>query len=527
VAALAGSFLSLLESLLTYGSTIASARVGEFVGRDIRFSIMRRLLTLGQDFHEEFDTGELSSRLSSDVDRIQDNVLLWATGVVPDVALLLGMLTVVSLVDIRLALVVVVVLPPLLALTKLRRRLTRDAQAKIRRAGGQLDSTTIEQLRRIPLAQLFTREGLVRTEYAFANDEVVSASLAGNRTQARFRPPTDLILSLGATVVIVFGVTQIRSGHLTTGTLLVVLSYLSSVYGPIRRLAGVSASSAKAAASAERIGEVMNARPSVRRGPLALTPQFRRELRLEHVEARYPNGFVALRDIDLTIRPGERICVVGRSGAGKSTFLAMIPRLIEPSAGHISVDGVHLSAVNLDIWRGLVAMVPQETGLIQGSIASNIAFGLEGVSHDDIVAAAQTALVDEFVADLPNGYDTIVGTDGTRLSGGQRRRVALARALVRKSPILLLDEPTTGLDGLSEELVIAAIRRASANRTCITVTHRTDLALEFDRIVVLDGGRIVEMGTPEQLMSSGGLFERMRHAQSGAHPMDRLEMQRR
>jgi ATP-binding cassette, subfamily B, bacterial len=526
-AALAGTVLSLAESLLTYGSSIATSRAGEFIGRDIRCAVMNRLLGLDREFREGFDPGELSSRLGTDVDRVQENALAIATTVLPDVALVFGMVAVLGAVDVRLTVLLVLLVPPLVALTILRRRLTHQAQARVRRTGGKLASTTIEQLQGVDLAQMFTREPLFRDHYVHVNDTAVAAALAGNRTQARFRPPTDLVLSLGATIIIVFGVTQIRSGRLSTGTLLVVLSYLGNIYGPVRRLVGISASSAKAAASAERLAELMCARPSIRQSPLRLETRFERELRFEDVEARYPNGHVALTDINLVIHPGESLCVVGQTGAGKSTLLSLIPRLIEPTAGAISVDGTHLGALCLESWRNLVAVVPQEDGLMNGTIAENIAFGRQGATEADVMAAATIALVDEFATRLHDGYDTLVGTDGSRLSGGQRRRIALARALVRQAPILLLDEPTTGLDGLSEQFVVESIRRAAVGRTCVMVTHRTDLALDFDRVVVLDGGRIVEVGRPDDLLASGGYFEALRAAQLASPLVELQQLERR
>jgi ATP-binding cassette, subfamily B, bacterial len=513
-AAAAGTVLSLLDSLLSYGSSISAARAGEFFARDLRFSMMEHTLSLGPEFLERYDTGELSSRFGTDVARVQSNVILLATGVIPDVALLGGMLAVISMVDVRLTLVVLIVLPPLLLLTRLRRRLTREAQTRVRRAGGRLDSSTIETLRHVRLAQMFTQQRRVQSEYEAVNDDLVAATLDGNRADARFRPPTDFVMSVGAMVVIVFGVTQIRSNQLTTGTLLVVLAYLSNVYGPVRRLAGVSAASARAAVSADRIMDLLGARPDVHQGLLAYQPTFLNALRFDRVEARYPNGFVALSDINLVIRPGERICIVGATGAGKSTLLALIPRLIDPSAGHLSVDNVPFMAMDLEAWRRRVATVPQEADLIRGSITENIAFGRDDVSEEEVFAAARLALVDEFAERLPDGYNSVVGTDGTRLSGGQRRRIALARALVRNAPILLLDEPTSGLDAVSEEIVVESIRRASIGRTCVMVTHRIDLALSADRVVVLERGRLIEEGSPHDLMNAGGAFAKLRAAQA-------------
>jgi ATP-binding cassette, subfamily B, bacterial len=515
VAAGTGTLLSLLDSLMTYAASIASVSAGEFVARDIRAEMMRHLLALGPEFHEGFETGEIASRLSSDVDRVQSNMVLLATGVLPDIVLLLGMLMVVAMIDSRLALVVVVVVPPLLMLTRLRRRLTRDAQTKVRQAGGRLEAATIEHLRHLRLAQMFTQEHHVRGQYSIVNEGLVTAELDGNRIDARFRPPTDLIMSIGAMVVIVFGVTQIRAGRLTTGTLLVVLSYLGSVYGPIRRLAGISAATARASISADRIAAILDARPIVQQGPIAMPPRFTRAIRFDRVEARYPNGFPALSDISLTITPGQRVCIVGKTGAGKSTLLSLIPRMIDPSSGTISVDDVHLGAFDLGAWRHLVATVPQEPQLFRASIHDNIAFGRVGVTRAEVIEAATLAYVDEFVTGMADGYDTIVGADGSRLSGGQRRRVALARALVRRAPILLLDEPTTGLDPQSEKIVIAAIGRAAVGRTCITVTHRADLAMESDCILVLEGGRLIESGRPRDLLRAGGPFAEMRATEIG------------
>jgi ATP-binding cassette, subfamily B, bacterial len=527
VAGAAGALLSLIDSLMTYAASLSSARAGEYIARDMRFAMMKHLLSLGPEFHEHYDTGELSNRLGSDVSRVQSNVLLLATGILPDCALLLGMLTVVTLIDHRLAIVIVLVVPPLAMLTRLRRRQTRDAQAEVRRASGRLDSTTIESLRHLRLAQMFTQEHRVRGVYATVNDDLVAAELDGNRVDARFRPPTDLIMSIGAMVVIVFGVTQIRSGRLTTGTLLVVLSYLGNVYGPIRRLAGIAAASARASVSGDRIAELLEARPIVHQGPLAIPVRFKHAIRFDNVEARYPNGFVALSDINLSIHPGERICVVGTTGAGKSTLLSLIPRLIDPSAGAISVDNVHLGAIDLRSWRAQIAIVPQDAELFRGSIAENIAFGYKGASWDDMVTAAKLAYVDEFVAGLPDGYDSVVGTDGTRLSGGQRRRVVLARALIRRAPILLLDEPTSGLDARSEEIVIESIRRASIGRTCVTVTHRIDLACEYDRVVVVERGRVVESGRPSDLILAGGHFAELRATQNGSRGESLSQRERR
>jgi ABC-type multidrug transport system fused ATPase/permease subunit len=314
--------------------------------------------------------------------------------------------------------------------------------------------------------------------------------------------------------VLWLGVTAVTSGRMTLGTLLVVLAYLSSLYGPIRALARLARTLARGAASRERILEVLDSGEVVPEAadPLPAGPP-RHGLALRGVWFAYTEGSPVLRHLDLEVAAGERVCVVGPTGAGKSTLLALLQRFYDPDAGAIELDGVDLRRLGLGSLRNQLALVPQDPWMLDGTIADNIGFGRPDASQADLEAAAALTGLDEILRRLPDGWHTRIGEGGVRLSGGQRRRVALARAILRDAPVLLLDEPTSGLDAASEQAVLDALDlvldSAAGGRTVLSVSHRLGLAARADRVVVLDGGRVVEQGPPGELLAAGGAYARL------------------
>jgi ABC-type multidrug transport system fused ATPase/permease subunit len=346
--------------------------------------------------------------------------------------------------------------------------------------------------------------------------------------EARYSPLADLLLAAGGGLVLWLGVVAVTSGRITVGTLLVVLSYLGGLYGPIRSLARLARTLARGAASRERILEVLASREVVGSSPAApLARPLRRSLLLREVGFAYPDGPPLLRGLDLEVEAGERLCVVGPTGAGKSTLLALLLRFYDPVAGSIELDGSDLRGLELDSLRRQIALVPQDPWLLDGSIAANIAFGRPSAGEAEILLAARVAMVDEFAERLPQGYATPVGESGVKLSGGQRRRVALARAILRDASVLLLDEPTSGLDAESERAVLRALEQAARGRTVVAVSHRLALATAADRVVVLDGGRVVEQGSPASLLEAGGSFARLWALQRPAGRREELSIGRR
>jgi ABC-type multidrug transport system fused ATPase/permease subunit len=318
--------------------------------------------------------------------------------------------------------------------------------------------------------------------------------------------------------VLWLGVTAVTSGRMTLGTLLVVLAYLSSLYGPIRALARLARTLARGAASRERILEVLDSGEVVPEAadPLPAGPP-RHGLALRGVWFAYTDGNPVLRHLDLEVAAGERVCVVGPTGAGKSTLLALLQRFYDPDAGAIELDGVDLRRLELGSLRNQLALVPQDPWMLDGTIADNIGFGRRGAGQAELEAAAALTGLDEILRRLPDGWHTQIGEGGVRLSGGQRRRVALARAILRDAPVLLLDEPTSGLDAASERAVLDALDlvfgsvlgSAADGRTVVSVSHRLRLAARADRVVVLDGGRVVEQGPPGELLAAGGAYARL------------------
>jgi ABC-type multidrug transport system fused ATPase/permease subunit len=353
-----------------------------------------------------------------------------------------------------------------------------------RAASGRLAATTVDLLRNVRAVQAFGRLDRAEQLFAAENDRTVAAEQAAVTTEARWSPVPSVVLAVGTGAVLLAGGLQVRDGALTTGELLVVLAYLRDLQSPVRGLVRLTGVRAKAAASVARLAEVLDCREAVPvpARPLPVPP-VREGLRLERVRFAYGPDRPVLDDFDLTVVAGETVCLFGPSGAGKSTVLQLVLRLYDVDAGRVLVDGIDVRAFDPVELRRRLAYVPQDPWLLDGTLAENIAFGNAGATREELEAAARSARVEEFAARLPLGYDTPLGESGAQLSGGQRRRVALARAVVSTAPVLLLDEPTESLDGRSAGQVISAIQTIGLDRTVLVVTHDPRLAAIADRTV--------------------------------------------
>jgi ATP-binding cassette subfamily B protein len=506
----AGIGIVAVGALVGYLITYLTAATAERVGADLREAVFGRLLGLALPFHDRHRSGDLVTRLTGDVARVEDSLVAWFTVLVPEVLTLAGMVLVVLAVDPTLGLAALAVAPPLAVVVALRRRRIRVAQRASRDADAALAGEATEVLRNVRVVQAFTREGEAGAQFSGRSRGAVRAALAAMDLEARWSPVADLLLAAGGGLVLWLGVTAVTSGRMTLGTLLVVLAYLSSLYGPIRALARLARTLARGAASRERVLEVLDSGEVVPEGPdpLEAGPP-RRGLALRGVWFAYAEGAPVLRHLDLEVAAGERVCVVGPTGAGKSTLLALLLRFYDPAAGAVELDGVDLRRLGLASLRRQIALVPQDPWMLDGTVADNVAFGRPTATREELEAAARATRVDELVQRLPDGWDTQIGEGGVRLSGGQRRRVALARAILRDASVLLLDEPTSGLDAASEQAVLDALDRAAEGRTVLSVSHRLSLAARADRVVVLDGGHVVEHGPPGELLDAGGAYARL------------------
>jgi ATP-binding cassette subfamily B protein len=505
VAAIGAVALVATGGITGYLSSYLSGAAAERIGADLRADVYDRLLVLSPRFHDRHRSGDLVTRLTGDVSRVQDALVAWLVGALPDILTLAGLLVVMMLIDPVMTLVALVVVPPLTLLAIVRRRQIKSAQRTARARQGALAARAAESLRNVRAVQAFAQRDAENGRFRTDNVGAVRAALRALDLEARYSPAADLLLAAGSGLVLWLGVTRVTSGRMSLGVLLVVLAYLSSMYRPVRSLTRLASTLAKGAASRERLTELLESTEYVREAPDA-KPAPEHPHRLDVTGLSFGYDRPVLHGVDLSVARGELVCLVGRTGVGKSTLLSLLLRLYDPDAGAIRLDGTDVRGFTTMSLRERIALVPQDPWIVDGTIADNIAFGRPGASHDEVLAAAREALVDEFAADLPDGYATVVGEGGVMLSGGQRRRLALARALLRGSSVLLLDEPTSGLDAASEQAVMNAIERAARGRMALVVSHRLRVATLADRVLVLTDGRITEAGTPAELVARGGTF---------------------
>ncbi|MFF0343324.1 ABC transporter ATP-binding protein [Kribbella sp. NPDC004875] len=487
LAAAASVLLSAIVGLLDMAVLRSVEGAAERIGAGLRATMFQRTMTRSLRWHDRMRSGELVSRLTTDVGRLLDAVVAVTTSFLPDAVMLAGVIALLVAFDPQLALIGLTVAPVLAALAVRQRRLIRAAQQDARTESGRLAGATTDLLRNVRAVQAFGRFDRAAAIFGTRNRAVLDVELRAIEVDARWTPMADVVLAIGAALVLVVGGRHVLTGALSVGGLLVVLAYLRDLYSPVRGLTRLSVVLAKAGASAVRVRDVLACDEAVQdRTDARPAPHLRTGIRFERVSFGYEPGRPVLDHFDLDIAAGETVCLLGPSGIGKSTALHLLLRLYDVDAGRILIDGVDLRDCDQRSLRDRFAFVPQDPWLLDATVAENIAFGNENATRAGVVAAGRAALVDEFADRLPFGYDTPLGEGGVRLSGGQRRRVALARAAVSSAPMVLLDEPTASLDPVSAAAVIEAIRTTTAQRTVLVVTHDRDLAAIADRVVTLD-----------------------------------------
>jgi ATP-binding cassette, subfamily B, bacterial len=498
--------LSTLAGLLDMLSVSLSEGAAERIGFALRSNVFDRTMTRSLRWHDRMRSGELVSRLTTDVGRVLDGIVAVATTFLPDALMLLGVLALLLTFDPTLALIGLAVVPILAALAVRQRRRIREVQQEARAESGRLSGAATDLLRNVRAVQAFGRTDRANEVFGKHNQAVLDIELRAVGVDARWAPVADVVLAVGTALVLVFGGRHVLTGMLSTGELLVVLSYLRSLYSPVRGLTRLSAVLAKAGASAIRIREVLDCPEAVVDRPDARpAPRLVRDVRFEQVAFSYEEAHPVLRDFSLRIASGETVCLFGPSGLGKSTLLHLLLRLYDVDAGRVLIDGVDVRDCEQHSLRQRFAFVPQDPWLLDATVAENIAFGNQRATRVDVVDAGRAAQVDEFVDQLPEGYDTQLGEGGVRLSGGQRRRVAIARAAISPAPMVLMDEPTASLDPRSAKAVVEAIRTTTTNRTVLLVTHDRDLAAIADRVVNLDRVRASGQARLPDLPTGGDL----------------------
>jgi ATP-binding cassette subfamily B protein len=508
----------LLRAFFEYLATIGFALVGNRMLTKMRADLFRHLQSLSLGFHAQSRTGDLTIRLVSDVGMLKDALVTAAMPLLANVLIFNGMVCVMLWLDWRLALVALAPLPMLWILSRVLTVRIRKVSRTQRKRQGALAATASEALAGIESVQALGLEGRTNAAFSGANTKEMKEGLKGARLTARLERSVDVLAGLGLVGVLYFGAFQVLAGRITPGDLVVFMSYLKHTYRPIRGYAKYAARLAKALAAAERVTDLLDRQDAVKDRPDArLVPDgVIGALRFEGVGFTHSDGARVFENLDLAISPGEQVAVVGPSGAGKSTLAALILRLHDVQSGRVMLDDVDIRELSVQSLRANIAFVPQVPLIVSGSIRENLALGLEHVpSQDELDEAVNQAVLYDFIAELPDGYDTVLAERGASLSGGQRQRLSLARAFLRNTPILILDEPTTGLDRESEASVIAAIDAISDWRTTLLITHDLALAARCDRVVTLSGGRVAEADHATRLRVNGGWFATAEARQTG------------
>jgi len=502
----------LVRGISYYYEDFLLSKAAQEIVYSIRSRLYRHLHSLPIAFHQQRRTGDTLVRLSSDIillrDIVVDSIVNLGTGAI----MLVMMLVVMLAVDPLLTLVSLAVMPLITGLTYLYGRRIRENSKKQRKREGEVAAAMHEAISAMAVVQLHGAENREQARFHEINRRSLKQGIKATRLEAQMNRGVEITIAAGLAVIMTMGTLRALHGAITPGDLIVFVSYLRAAYRPLQRASKTVQRGAKALAAAERVVEILETKPDLTDAPNAIeAPPFRGEVVLDHVEFAYQPGQPTLRDVSLTIPAGSTVAVVGETGSGKSTLLSLIPRLHDVSGGEVSIDGQDVRALTLDSLRSQVSVVLQDSVLFGLSIADNIRYGNPEASDEEVAAAATGAGIHEFVADLPEGYDTVVSERGSSLSGGQRQRIALARALVRRSPILLLDEPTASLDQNTQRDVIAALEALIGTTTTVLVTHDMRLAKRADSIVVLDHGRVVAQGSDKELRRSCPQYQRLVH----------------
>ncbi len=522
VAAVSALIIAIFGAICSYAEKSSTTTVGQWVMHDLRRTLYAHIQRLSLSFHDESQTGDLISRVTSDIDAVQSFVTSGLLSVLINCLTLFGMVTVMFCINWRFTLIALSVAPVLFLVVFHYTRLIRKSSREVRKKEGQIASIIQEVFTSIRVVKAFAREDYEEKRLEEESLESVEIALRARSLKAKLAPFVEIIVAVGTSLVLWFGARLVLEGSLLPGSLILFIWYLGKMYKPMQELSKMTDSYAKAAVGYERIQEVLQSEREVKDLPGSRPAgRLRGELEFDHVSFSYEPDQPILTDMSFKVEAGTVAAFVGPTGAGKSTIISLIPRFYDPDSGVVKIDGQDVRYLRQKSVRDQVSFVLQETVLFHTTIWRNIAYGKPDASRAEILHAAEIANAHEFIEKMPQAYDTVIGERGVTLSGGQRQRIAIARAVIRNTPILILDEPSSGLDAASEQLVFEALDRLMVGKTSLVIAHRLSTIERADKIYVVKDGSIAESGKHEDLLKSGGLYAQLYQIQFQA-PTDEI-----
>ena len=510
------SYIALIaiDSLAKFLDSYYNEKVAQYVANDLRVKIYHHLQHLSLSYYDSHQTGKLLNTLTKDVSTLQDFASNTMLSILVDCLTIVGMIGIMFYLDSDFTLIALAVTPFLLFFVFHFKKGMKKATREVRRDEGNMLVVLQKGLQSIRAVNAFGRQDFEEDKLKVVSQETVDAAMKARRIKAALSPVVAIIVSTCTAIVLWRGAYLVNHSVMTVGALTVFISYMAKFFNPVKDLAKMTSSIAQVTVALERIQTILQDHTMVSEKPNAIAPtKLKGDIVFENIWFSYHPDAPLIKGFNLDVRCGQRIGICGSTGCGKSTIVSLLARFYDPDAGRILIDGTDISEFTIDGLRKQFGFVMQETILFYGTVRENIAYGRPDATEEEIIEAARLANAIEFIEKMPHGFDTLVGERGVTLSGGQMQRIGIARAVVRNSPILILDEPTSSLDSEAEKIVMAALENLMEGRTIITIAHRLNTICNVDKIIVLSDGRIAEEGSHEELMKKGGIYSELYKAQ--------------